>query len=545
MLKKSTLTLFAILTLLTTMVSPALAAPLHQADSCGQDYSVQADDWLSKLAEKFYGDVLAYPVIVDATNAVAETDSSYATITNPDVIEVGWKLCLPDSEAMMDAMMAEGAMDKEGAMAEGSMAEGMMAEKAAFTVRIENVSNFPFAASGVFNTPVGATEPGPLLPGSAYEAAFNAAPGDRLSFASMFVQSNDLFIAPDQAGIALFNDDGAPVTGDITGQIQLWDSGTEVNQEPGLGADQALHQAGPNTGEADPDNAVRLADNGFGNLPAVNDLVNVTLTSTAPNSFILRIENITDGPVLATSDGSTVPAPFAPGVWVVHTGDSPLFTAGAPDVGQGLEALAEDGNPAPLAEALAGQSGLNTPFAPGVWAVHTTTEPLFAGGQADRGQGLEALAEDGNPAPLAEVLANQTDGISSSDVFNTPAGQSEPGPLLPGSAYEFTIAAAPGDYLSFATMFVQSNDLFYAPGGEGIALFKADGTPVSGDVTGQISLWDAGTEINQAPGFGPDQAPRQSGANTGADESGVVQVVADEFTYPDSAGVIRIIISPQ
>jgi hypothetical protein len=35
------------------------AAPLYQ----GQDYTVQADDWLSKLAEKFLGDVLAYPAI--------------------------------------------------------------------------------------------------------------------------------------------------------------------------------------------------------------------------------------------------------------------------------------------------------------------------------------------------------------------------------------------------------------------------------------------------------------------------------------------------
>ena len=32
--------------------------------SCAEDYVVQADDWLSKIAEKFYGDVLAYPTIL-------------------------------------------------------------------------------------------------------------------------------------------------------------------------------------------------------------------------------------------------------------------------------------------------------------------------------------------------------------------------------------------------------------------------------------------------------------------------------------------------
>ena len=39
-----------------------------------------------------------------------------------------------------------------------------------------------------------------------------------------------------------------------------------------------------------------------------------------------------------------------------------------------------------------------------------------------------------------------------------------------------------GDYLSFATMFVQSNDLFYAPEPSGIPLFDGE-TPVDGDMT--------------------------------------------------------------
>src|SRR5262245_56107412 len=61
------------------------------AATCEQDVVVQADDWLSKLADKIYGDVLAYQAIVDATNAMHETDPSYAKIDNPDVIEPGWK----------------------------------------------------------------------------------------------------------------------------------------------------------------------------------------------------------------------------------------------------------------------------------------------------------------------------------------------------------------------------------------------------------------------------------------------------------------------
>ena len=418
------------------------------------------------------------------------------------------------------------------------------ADTVTFNVRIENVGDFKFNASGVFSTPVGASEPGPLVPGGAYEFGFNAGPGDRLSFASMFVQSNDWFIAPNQAGLALFNSDGTPITGDITSRIHLWDTGTEINQEPGLGPDQALQQAGPNTGAADSDHNVRLVRAEFDNVPAVSDLVKVTLNSPAANEFVLRIENISSENVLVTSDGKSHPTPFAPGVWVVHRAASALFTAGAPDYGQGLEALAEDGDPSALAANLADQSGLVTPFAPGVWAVHTGANPLFTAGQPDRGQGLEALAEDGDPSTLDKALTDQK-GVISSGAFNTPVGAAEPGALLPGHAYAFSFEAAPGDYVSFATMFVQSNDLFYGPNGRGIALFGSDGTPIRGNVTDQVLLWDTGTEVNQAPGFGPDQAPRQAGPNSGADEQGRVHVVSDGFSYPATAGTIRVTITAQ
>lgn len=77
----------------------ALAAPAPQAaTACEQDVFVQADDWLSKLADKYYGDVFAYPAIVEATNQQAAADSSYAAIENPDIIEPGWKLCVPSAD---------------------------------------------------------------------------------------------------------------------------------------------------------------------------------------------------------------------------------------------------------------------------------------------------------------------------------------------------------------------------------------------------------------------------------------------------------------
>ena len=178
-------------------------------------------------------------------------------------------------------------------------------------------------------------------------------------------------------------------------------------------------------------------------------------------------------------------------------------------------------------------------LAPGAFAVHTEPGVIFTSGEADRGSGLEALAEDGDPVALAEALKEYM-GVSFADVFTTPVDASEPAPIGPGGVYEFTFGAEPGSYLSFATMFVQSNDLFYAPDAAGIALFDETSAPISGDVTAQVLLWDAGTEVNQEPGVGADQPPRQSAPNTGADENGVVQRVADGFTYPDSVILVTI-----
>jgi len=184
--------------------------------------------------------------------------------------------------------------------------------------------------------------------------------------------------------------------------------------------------------------------------------------------------------------------------------------------------------------------------APGVWAVHRTTDLLFTPGQPDRGKGLEALAEDGNPGGLTESLKHDA-AVVSSGVYSVPVGTSGPGPIGSGGAYEFLVTGQPGMRLSFAMMFGQSNDLFYAPGAEGIALFDESGKAIVGDITPRITLWDAGTEVNEEPGVGPNQAPRQSAPNTGPRENGVVRPIAevrDGFTYPAVSEVLRVTIVP-
>ncbi|UBF24312.1 spondin domain-containing protein [Kovacikia minuta CCNUW1] len=182
-------------------------------------------------------------------------------------------------------------------------------------------------------------------------------------------------------------------------------------------------------------------------------------------------------------------------------------------------------------------------FSPGVWLISSNNAPLFTPGQKDRGQGIEAIAEDGNPTNLAKALHSQK-SVQSSGIFNTAVGATKAGGIRPGQAFEFTVTASPGQKLSLVTMFGQSNDWFYAPK-SGIALFDANGKPVQGNVTAQMGLWNAGTEVDEEPGIGATQGPRQKAPNSGINENGVVQVVQDQAAYAQTTRLMRITITPE
>ncbi len=408
-------------------------------------------------------------------------------------------------------------------------------EPTEFTVRVENISPaYDFIASGVGGD-------APAGPGGQFTFEFDAAPGNSLSFATMFVPSNDFFFAPGESGIALFDSSGTAVSGDVTGMVSLWDAGTEADQEPGAGSEQPLI-GGPEPSTPDSNTALRLADDAFSNLPAVDEVVRVTLEPVSATRFKATIENLSTASTLQTSDGNSGPVPLTPPVWVVHSGTAPLFTVGQPDRGEGLEAVAETGGADALAASVMARTGITSPLAPGAFAVHTADNPIFTSGQPDRGQGLEGLAENGGGGDLAASLSG-ADNISSAGAFASTVNTGAGGPALPGDAYTFTFSAEDGDRLSFATMWVQSNDLFFAPNGRGIELFNSSGNPVSGDITSQVSLWDSGTELNEPPGVGPNQAPRQAAAGEGAQESVAIGPVNDGFSYPAPNSVIRVTIT--
>lgn len=426
--------------------------------------------------------------------------------------------------------------------------DGMDPSTSQFRVRIENIAPFTVLKSGVINTKTtGAV--GALSSGEAYELTLTAGVGHAVSFASMLGESNDWFFAPGPAGIELYDGSGAPRSGDVTSEIRVWDAGTEVDEEPAVGGSTGPQQSAPDQGAPDDDPVVNalgssivLADGSRFDMPAVAAMIKVTLTPRNDRAFVLRIENVSDETTLETSQGARS-IHLSPAVWALHIADAPLFDDGAADRAEGLEYIAEAGRTGTLASVIGELSGPATPFSPGVFAVASDGEPIYSVGLAERGNGLERIAEDGDPMVLAEAMAGEE--LGDRGVFDTPAGLDDPGPARPGGAFEITVTAAPGDRLAFATMFGMSNDWFFGTPAGGIELFDADGMPIAGDVTEQIMIYDAGTELDQEIAIGPDTGPQQAGPDTGRPDpvAQVRELGALDYARPASAHM-RVTVEP-
>jgi hypothetical protein len=417
-------------------------------------------------------------------------------------------------------------------------------------VRIENVAPWTVLKSGLASTKLVPT-PGPLGPDEAFDITFTAGRGHNVSFAAMFGESNDWFFGPGPAGIALYDAQGAPVSGDVTSQIELWNAGTEIDQEPAVGDSTGPRQPAPDAGAPDPDPNIRvvppvvtLSDGTSFTRPAIASMIRVTVTPGANRQFTMRVQNVSNATTLVTSLG-TRDVHISPVTWALHGAPAPLFTTGAPDRGQGLELIAESGRGANLSTVLGVLSGSPTPISRIVWAMHRASTPLYDLGAADVGAGLERLAENGDPDPLAAAMATPREGLVAYGVLTTPVGAAMPGAARPGAAFEGEISALPGDRLSFATMFGMSNDWFFATDPDGIELFTADGAPMSGDVTHMVNIYDTGTELDEEIGIGPNTGPQQATFDSGiADPIRQVRAVGSRYPFPASTH-LRVTLTPR
>ncbi|HEX2582219.1 MAG TPA: spondin domain-containing protein [Dongiaceae bacterium] len=175
-----------------------------------------------------------------------------------------------------------------------------------------------------------------------------------------------------------------------------------------------------------------------------------------------------------------------------------------------------------------GHPGVKAVISPGVYAVGRPLILFRPGKTASKESGIRDLCEDGNLDRLLAYAKAQSNAVA--DMF------------VPGQS--FTITAKPGDRLAIATMFVQSNDKCYGFRGGALRLFDKKGQPISGDITKSIILYDIGTERDEQPGLGPNQAPRQKAAHTGMPENEYIAPAHDGFTYPSVKNVLKVTVIP-
>ncbi|RRB06632.1 spondin domain-containing protein [Larkinella rosea] len=359
------------------------------------------------------------------------------------------------------------------------------------TITIENVlSSQPLVESGTFK---GTGTPPVILPGESFTIQFSAAKGEALSFATMYGWSNDLFFAPENPGILVYDSNGNPIEGDVSSQIKLWDNGTRENQKPGASV------AHPGVAESKNITEVKGTDAQGNSYLAASDLMKATLKYDGNSYFTLTIQN--------TSGGTANETPFSPGVWAVSyivggqlLNPTPLYTAGQPTA-NGLTNIAEAGDNTALSAYVKGITGIFTPLSPVLVVVYNGIEnPIFKNGENDRGQGLTMIAQRGNADDLAAYLTGKP-GIKNVYVLAA-AGTKVLLPIIdgkPGSSVSQELSVVAGDRIAIATMYGFSNDWFFASVDNGV-----DAT-LKGDISTSVKLYDDGTALNQFPGAGITQ----------------------------------------
>jgi hypothetical protein len=415
-----------------------------------------------------------------------------------------------------------------------------------FQLRIENIAPWKLLKAGSQSTIAGTMTTGNIAPGQAYEMRFTAGPGHNLTFATMLIESNDWFFAPDAEGIPLFVN-GAQRTGDITSLVRLWDAGTEVNQELGVGNATCAKQPMRDFGAPDPDSRVRIVTDtsvGGSPVPAINSMIRVTLTKgTTADAFVLRIENISTETTLQTSVG-TKSVRVSPVAWAISRNPNAFFDPDAGARPNGLATLAEAGLADPLIQALRNDRGVATSLGRGVFLVHREPGPLYYIDNSDYGMGLEALAEDGDEQGLLSNLRSGDRDGSVVGAFDTPMGATGASAAAPGQAFEFRFKAAPGDKLALATAFTASNDWFFGSSMEGIPLFLGD-LPRWEDITPDVKLYDLGTETDEELDVGLATGTQQTAPNTGKPDriTTAREVGLDKYTTPVNQH-LRVTLTP-
>lgn len=357
--------------------------------------------------------------------------------------------------------------------------------------------------------------------GQSTSFTFNAAKGQALMFAAMYGYSNDLFFAPENPGIELFNSDGTPVTGDVSAKIKLWDNGTRVNEQPSADLNH------PGVAQDGTVKMVETQDEQGNIYRPASELVKLNLTYNQSRSeFTITITNSSN-----TAGNGVNQTPLSAGVWVVSNvldGEKvkkePFFTVGQKSSTQ-LTALAEAGNNQPLHTMVDGMTGIITKFSSAIVVIYTgDTNPIFEVGQKDKGLGLSPFARTGSTDQLKQSLERMS---NVRHVYVTSDGS-----FGPGHKRDTKFDARRGDRIAYALQFEYSNDWFYANSAPIDALTK-------GDLTARTVLYDNGTAVNQYPGAGNLQ---NIFGGTSEPEDQVIRAVDGTYPVPTVTNMLKITI---
>jgi len=98
--KKLNLSMILILLLTLMPLTFAPGASAQEPVNCQEEVVVVKDDWLSKFADKYFGNPYSWPAIMAWHNQAAQADPAKFPnkIINADLIEVGWNICIPSTE---------------------------------------------------------------------------------------------------------------------------------------------------------------------------------------------------------------------------------------------------------------------------------------------------------------------------------------------------------------------------------------------------------------------------------------------------------------
>ena len=125
-----------------------------QSAACSLNYTVQTGDSLGKIADKYYGDVQAFPIIFNATNLAAEENSQYVKLADPNIIEAGQILCVPggeDAQAFQNIPAAQVAPQNPAPSAGGDQLIGF-SHQASLTGQPFQLTLTPLAAGTIHYT---------------------------------------------------------------------------------------------------------------------------------------------------------------------------------------------------------------------------------------------------------------------------------------------------------------------------------------------------------------------------------------------------------